>query len=280
MKIIVAISSYNFHKSDIVTSRAFLSVVSVCFFTSVALAARPDDLTGRSVTLNGDRLELPTASAGSNGSDEVTDTYEVLSDLSASPVINYPVSSRMRNVALSLLPDGTAAGDEEFDFLSTSPPMPPRVRSGVFEIGLLEIAPPLESSAPASLTGVFLTGGGKRYEFLTSENGRLFVPGKSEYFTYDYFIIDEVSSGATILFEGGAREIELVLTFAAEGNPAGSESTEFLDSEVVGGKSGRFEIGVNRHLADLKFGTDALSLLGDDHFNAPGFARLPERSRT
>lgn len=195
----------------------------------------------------------------------------MLSDLSASPVINYPVSSRMRNVALSLLPDGTAAGDEEFDFLSTSPPMPPMVRSGVFEIGLLEIAPPLESSAPASLTGVFLTGGGKRYEFLTSENGRLFVPGKSEYFTYDYFIIDEVSSGATILFEGGAREIELVRTFAAEGNPAGSESTEFLVSEVVGGKSGRFEIGVNRHLAELKFGTDALSLLGDDHFNAPGF---------
>ena len=62
-----------------------------------------------------------------------------------------------------------------------------------------------------------------------------------------------------------------MLTFAAEGNPAGSESTEFLDSEVVGIKSGRFEIAVNRHLADLKFGTDALSLLGDDHFNALEF---------
>lgn len=271
MEIMVAIPSYNFHKSGMTTSRAFLSVVSVCLFTSVTQAAPPDDLTGRYVTLNGDRIELPTASAGSNGSDEVTYTYEVLSDLSASLVINYPVSSRMRNVTLSFLADGTAAGYQEFDFLSTNPPMPPMVRSGSFEIGLLEVAPPLESSAPASLTGSFLIGGGKRYEFLTSENGRLFVPGKSEYFTYDYFINDEVSSGATILFEGGAREIELVLTFDAEGNPVGYESTEFLDSEVVGEKSGRFETGVNRHLADLKIGTDALSLLGDDHFNALGF---------
>lgn len=184
VKFILSISIYYFHNFDIVTSRAFLSVFSVSLFTSVARAARPDDLTGRSVTLNGDRLELPTASAGSNGSIEVTDAYEVLSDLSASLVINYLVSSRMRNVTFSFLADGTAAGDEEFDFLSTNPPMPPMVRSATFESGLLAVEPHLESS-PGSFTGSFLAGGGKRSEFLTAENGRLFVPEKSEYFTYD-----------------------------------------------------------------------------------------------
>jgi len=270
MEIIVAIPSYNFHKSVMTTSRAFLSVVSVCLFTSVAQAAPPEDLAGRYVTLNGDRIELPTASAGSNGSDEVTYTYQILSDLSASLVINYPVSTRMRNVTLNFLADGTAAGYQEFDFLSTSPPMPPMLRSGSFEIGLLEVAPPLGSSAPESLTGSFITAGEKRYEFLTAGNGRVFVPGKSEYFTYDYLIIDEVSSEAKILFDGGSREIGLVLSFDSEGIPVGYESIEFLDSEVVGEDSGLFEMGVNRHLTDLKIGTDALSLLGDDYFNAIG----------
>ena len=259
------------------TNRLILTVIFLFFFTSVIQAAPPADLVGNYVILRGDRLEFPTATSGTNGSETVTYTYQVQGALSAALVVTYPVSGRSRNVNLNFLEDGTPLSFQEFDFLSTNPPMPPVVRSGALEIGLLEVTPPLESSAPDFLTGTFLSGGGKRFEFLTGGNGRVFSPGKGDYFAYDYLILDEVSAGATIRFDDGARVIELFLTFDAAGNPLGFQSSEFLDGAPVIEKSGNFERGVNRHLGDLKIGNDAFSVFGNDHFNALGLFQTAGR---
>jgi|GEM_PF-3737936 len=257
--------------------RSTLAVLSALLLTSFAEASPPADLLGKYVILRGDRLEFPTATSGTNGSEPVTYTYQVQGALSASLVVTYPASGRSRNVNLNFLEDGTPLSFQEFDFLGTIPPRPPVVRSGALEIGLLEVTPPLESSAPDFLTGTFVSGDGRRFEFLTAEKGRVFSPGKGDYFSYDYLILDEVSAGATIRFDDGARVIELFLTFDAAGNPLGLQSSEFLDGAPVIEKSGNFERGVNRHLGDLKIGNDAFSVFGNDHFNALGLFQTAGR---
>jgi hypothetical protein len=274
MEIIVEKSFYNFHKFTMTTLRSFLTLVSVSFFTSMAHAAPPADLMGNYVTLRGDRIEFPTASSGVNGSDAVTYTYQVQGALSASLVVTYPASGRSRHVNLNFLEDGTPLSFQEFDL---TPPLPPLVRSGALEIGLLEVTPPLESSAPDSLSGTYVTSGGKRFEFLTAGKGRTFSPGKGDYFSYDYTILDEVSAGATIRFDYGTRVTELVLTFDAMGNPSGFQSSEFRDGAPVMERFGIFERGVNRHLGDLKIGNDAFSVYGNDHYNALGLFQTAGR---
>jgi hypothetical protein len=253
------------------TTRRLLFAVSTLFLPLAALAAPPAELTGRFVSLRGDRLEFPTATSGTNGANAVTYTYSVTDATTASLVVNYPSSGRRRTVTLVFLEDGSPLEYREFDLVSINPPMPPIFRTGTFETGLLEVVPPppIESSAPDALTGLYLQIGKKRFEFLTAARGRQFIPGKSDSFTYVYTIIDEDSARAELAYEADGRTTVLDLTFDAEGNPVSFAATEQKNGAPVT-TAGKPAMGTNRHLGDLQIGVDSAELAGDDHFGAFG----------
>lgn len=253
------------------TTRLLVLAIATLFLPIVTHAAPPADLTGRFVSLKGDRLEFPTASSGTNGADSITYTYSVTDATSSSLVVNYS-SGRQRSVTLTFLEDGSPLEYREFDLVSINPPMPPIFRSGTFETGLLEVVPPppVESSAPDALTGLYLQTGKKRLEFLTEGRGRLFIPGKSAYFTYLYSVTGEESARAELAYEDGLRTATVEVNFDAQGRPVSFNATE----QTTGGESvttsGNFEMGANRHLADLQIGIDPAKLAGADHFAAFG----------
>lgn len=253
------------------TTRRLLLAISTLFVPFVTLAAPPAELTGRFVSLKGDRLELPTATGGTNGADAVTYTYSVTDATNASLVVNYPSTGRQRSVTLVFDAGGAPLEYREFDLVSINPPMPPIFRSGTFEIGLLEVAPPppLESSAPDELTGLYLQTGKKRLEFLTGDRGRHYLPGKSVYFTYVYTITDEDSAQAALTYEADGRSALLDLIFDAQGNPLTFTVTEEKNGAPLT-TTGKFAMGTNRHLGDLQIGTDGGKLAGNDHFGAIG----------
>lgn len=253
------------------TSHRLLVAVSALFLPLAALAAPPADLTGRYVSLTGDRLEFTSTTGGTNGAESVTYSYSVTDATTSSLVVNYPSSGRQRNVTLVFLADGSPFEYREFDLLSVNPPMPPVFRTGTFETGLLEVTPPppVESSAPDALTGYYLQTGRKRLEFLTAGRGRHFVPGKSDYFTYVYSVVDEDSARAELTYEAGGRTTVLDLTFDAEGNPLASSAVDTTSTATVA-TSGEFAMGTNRHLADLQIGSEPSKLVGGDHFGAFG----------
>lgn len=253
------------------TTRRLLLAISTLFVPFVTLAAPPAELTGRFVSLKGDRLEFPTATGGTNGADAVAYTYSITDATTASLVVNYPSSGRQRSVTLVFLADGSPLEYREFDLVSVNPPMPPIFRSGTFETGLLEVVPPppLESSAPDALTGLYLQIGKKRFEFLTAARGRQYNPGKSDYFTYAYTITDEDSARAALTYEADGRSALLELTFDAEGKPLSFAATEEKNGAPVT-NTGKFAMGTNRQLGDLQIGVDPNKLAGNDHFGAFG----------
>jgi hypothetical protein len=254
------------------TTRTLILSVASFFLPFDTHAAPPSDLTGRYVSLKGDRIEFPTASSGTNGAEAVTYTYSVTNATTSSLVVNYPASGRRRTVTLTFLADGSPLEYREFDLVSINPPMPPIFRSGTFETGLLEVVPPppVESSAPDALTGLFLQTGKKRLEFLTEGRGRLFIPGKSAYFTYLYNISDEDSARAELTYEDGVRSAVVEVNFDAQGRPVSFTATEERAGSAGVTASGPFTMGTNRHLADLQIGTDPEKLAGADHFGAFG----------
>lgn len=271
MKIMVDSLYYTFHKLRMTTTRRLLLAVSTLFLPYLTLAAPPSELTGRFVSLKGDRLEFPTASSGTNGADAVTYTYSVTDATNASLVVNYPSTGRQRSVTLVFDAGGAPLEYREFDLVSINPPMPPIFRSGTFEIGLLEVTPPppLESSAPDELTGLYLQTGKKRLEFLTGDRGRHYLPGKSGYFTYVYTITDEDSARVALTFETDGLTALLDLDFDAQGRPVSFTATEEKNGAPLT-TTGKLAMGTNRHLADLQIGTDAAKLAGNDHFGAIG----------
>ena len=219
---------------------------------------------------------LATLAANAIGYDDttavpaVTYTYSVTNETTSSLIVNYPSSGRRRTVTLIFLADGSPLEYREFDLISLNPPMPPIFRSGTFETGLLEVAPPVESTAPDALTGLFLQTGKKRLEFLTGDRGRLFIPGKSAYFTYLYSVTDEDSARAELSYEDGVRTAVVEVNFDAEGRPVSFTATEERAGSAGVTASGPFTMGTNRHLADLQIGTDPEKLAGADHFGAFG----------
>lgn len=253
------------------TRRLIFAVSALLLLPLVTFAAPPSDLTGRYVTLKGDRLEFPTASSGTNGAEAVTYTYSVTDTTTSSLVVNYP-SGRQRSVTLTFLADGSPLEYREFDLVSINPPMPPIFRSGTFETGLLEVVPPppVESSAPDALTGLYLQTGKKRLEFLTEGRGRLFIPGKSAYFTYLYTITDEDSARAELAYEDGLRTAVVEVNFDAQGRPVSFNTTEQTSGGETVTATGKFAMGTNRNLADLQIGIDPAKLAGADHFSAFG----------
>lgn len=253
------------------TTRLLILAIATLILPLVTHAAPPADLTGRFVSLKGDRLEFPTASGGTNGAEAVTYTYSVTDATNSSLVVNYS-SGRQRSVTLTFLEDGSPLEYREFDLVSINPPMPPIFRSGTFETGLLEVLPPppVESSAPDALTGLYLQTGKKRLEFLTSGRGRLFTPGKSAYFTYLYTITDEDSARAELAYEDGLRTATVEVNFDAQGRSVSFNTTEQTTGGETVTASGTFAMGTNRHLADLQIGLDPAKLAGADHFSAFG----------
>ncbi len=241
-----------------------LAILAFAIFATFLSAAPPAALSGKYLSLAGERLEFPDGVSGSGSGGSFQYTYTVGSEVSASLQIGYPDTGRQRAVTLNFSVDGTPLDYQEFDFASMNPPMPPMVRTGLFEIGDLESAPPpppTESSAPDSLTSLFVMAGGKRYEFLTAENGRRYDPGASAYFTYVYAILDDRTSQASLLFEGASEAVNLVLEFDETGAPVVFTMAE---------EAGSFSLGTNLHRADLKIGTDEARLVGGDWFGAVG----------
>ena len=272
MKIMVDSLYYNFHKCSMTTTRLLILAIATLVLPIVTHAAPPADLTGRYVTLKGDRLEFSTTTSGTNGAEAVTYTYAVTDATASSLVVNYPSSGRQRTVTLTFLEDGSPFEYREFDFLSVNPPMPPVFRSGTFETGLLEVLPPppVESSAPDALTGLYLQAGRKRLEFLTGGRGRLFIPGKCAYFTYLYSITDEDSARVELTYEDGVRTAVVEVNFNAQGRPTSYDATERTTGSESVTASGKFAMGANHHLADLQIGLDPAKLAGADHFSAFG----------
>lgn len=260
------------------TTRTLFVALAALILPFVTYAAPPADLTGRYVTLKGDRLEFPTATGGTNGAEAVTYTYSVTNATTSTLVVNYP-SGRQRSVTLTFLEDGSPLDYREFDLVSINPPMPPIFRSGTFETGLLEVAPPVESSAPDALTGLYLQTGKKRLEFLTGVRGRLFIPGKSAYFTYLYSVTDEDSARAELTYEDGVRTAVVEVNFDAEGRPVSFTATEERAGSAGVTASGAFTMGTNRHLADLQIGIDPAKLAGADHFGAFGLYQTVAQCR-
>ena len=271
MKIMVDGFKYNYHKSGM-TTRLPLPIIAAFFFSAgYSKAAPPSGLQGSFVTLGSDRLELVGASDGNQDGTPFTYSYMVTGALASNLIVDYPSTGRQRNVTLNFLSDGTPAGFQEFDFTPTVPPMPPLLRSGDFTIGALSTTlPPVESSAPEALTGSFIKAAGRRFEFLTSQRGRVFVPGDSEYFDYTYKILDSVSSLATLTFDEGSLLAELTLVFDENGEPISFQLVESEDGFAGPESSGLFESGINHHLTDLQIGTDLDSLQGDDLYGAIG----------
>lgn len=270
IKIMVGSLNSNLHNLRMTTTRRLLLAVSTLFVPYLSLAAPPAELTGRFVSLKGDRFEFHTVSGGTNGADSVTYTYSVTDATNASLVVNYP-SGRQRSVTLTFLADGSPLEYREFDLVSINPPMPPIFRSGTFEIGLLEVTPPppLDSSAPDELTGLYLQTGKKRLEFLTGDRGRHYLPGRSDYFTYVYTITDEDSARVALTYETDGRTALLDLDFDAQGRPVSFTATEEKNGAPLT-TTGKLAMGTNRHLADLQIGTDVANLVGNDHFSAIG----------
>lgn len=130
--------------------------------------------------------------------------------------------------------------------------------------------PAVESFAPEFLTGSFLNVGPDRYEFLTGDEGRLFVPGRASYFSYLYEIVDDASAKVTATFEDGVTTVEIILTFDSEGLPVSFASTTSETGVGVSEDSGEFEMGVNFHLGDLLIGVGDDDPAGEDYFNAVG----------
>jgi hypothetical protein len=262
------------------TTRRFLIAVSTAFVPFLALAEPPAELAGRYVSLRGDRLEFTTASGGTNGAESVTYRYSVTNPTTASLVVAYPSSGRQRTVTLIFDEGGTPLEHREFDLLSMNPPRPPVFRSGPFEIGLLDVAPPppLESSAPDALAGLSLQTGKKRLEFLTGDRGRHFRQGRSDYFTYVYTLVDENSARAELTDESDGHLTLIDLDFNAEGRPVSFTATEEKDGVPVT-VTGRFTMGTNRNLADLRIGNNPEELAGNDVFSPFGiFQTVGQRS--
>jgi len=252
-------------------NRASVLAAAVMLAPLLAAGSPPAELLGRYLSLNGDRIEFAEAGSGSNDGVTILYSYKVLDGLRASLSVDYPSSGRLREISLDFLADGTPAGYQEFDFISSGIPMPPIFRAGAFEIGELDVAPPItESTAPESLVGAFLSAGGRRFEFLTGANGRVFVPGQGDYFTYRYLRSGGGEAVVEIEFTDGLRSTDLALLFDEEAAPISCSAADWRGGDAVAESDGQFEIGVNRHLGDLKIGTNPASLLGDDHFNASG----------
>ncbi len=257
-----------------IINRAALFILITSVFAVSLHAAPPTDLSGKYVVLAGDRIEFPDATSGNSGGQAVTYLYSVVNAASASLRVDYPDTGRVRNVTLNFLPDGMANGYSEFDFL---PPLPPLVRSGSFEIGVLDVSPPvIESSAPDSLTGFFIKFGRERFEFLTGENGRVFNPGNASYFTYSYTIVDEFSAEVVATFEDISRVAQFLLSFDEEGVPVSYIVVGDSDSEPE-----PFELVINRHLGDLTIGLSDTDQIGDDYFSHHGSRQtVKNRSKT
>lgn len=254
------------------TTRLPLLIIAAFLLSAgYSKAAPPSDLQGSFVTLGSDRLEFAGAADGNQDGTTFTYSYVVTGALTSNLIVDYPSTGRQRNVTLNFLADGTPAGFQEFDFTPTVPPMPPLLRSGDFTIGALSTTlPPVESSAPESLTGSFIKAADKRFEFLTLQRGRVFVPGDSDYFDYTYKILDSVSSLATLTFDEGSLVAELTLVFDENGEPVSFQLVESENGLAGPESSGLFESGINHHLTDLQIGTDLDSLKGDDIYGAIG----------
>lgn len=256
------------------TLRFLILVLAAIAFPTFLYSAPPADLAGKFVTLDGNRLEFVDPSMGTDAGADFSYSYSILDAASASVVMTYASGLRSRDITLYFDDLGSPAGYDEFDRDTSGPPIPPIFRQGSFEIGELDVSPPpppaVESSAPASLTGSFIKAGPGRYEFLTDTEGRLFVPGEAEYFTYLYEMVDEFSSKVTMLFEDGDTSTELILLFDSEGLPVSFTSTTFEEDSLVDEGEGEFEMGINLHLGDLVIGNDAGEPVGDDYFNAVG----------
>lgn len=252
---------------------AFLSLAPV-FLALVTLAplhaAPPAELAGRFVEFGENRLEFTDGFVGADGEEPIGYTYEVLDGLTAELVVSY-LSSRRRDFTLNFLSDGTPNGYQEFDFLSTEPPLPPAFRSGSFAISEREVTPPTESSSPDSLVGLYLKVAGQRLEFLTSNSGRCFLPGESDYFFYEYRIEGAASARVEISYDDGIHERSLTLVFDEFGAPLSHTGTELTDGLVSGETEGAFSMGTNLHLADLKIGFgNSSDFRGNDRFNPAG----------
>ncbi|MEX2578283.1 MAG: hypothetical protein WD342_04430 [Verrucomicrobiales bacterium] len=251
---------------------SFLTVGLLWLHT--AMAEPPVDLVGQALSLDGERLEFHDSASGNDESSPFSYHYEVTDALGAALRLEYADLSRIRDITLSFLADGSPDGFSEVDSVVTDPPMPPLVRSGAFEIELLE-AEPIVSTAPDDLVGLYLNLGSDRFEFLTEVGGRLFLPGTADYFSYSYEIVDESSALATIQYlDGSSAPTEqtqtVLLSFDAESDPLLFVSTLFENSAVVEETSGEFDWGINRHLADLRIGREGLPAVGNDIFNGAG----------
>ena len=235
--------------------------------SSILSAAPPDQLAGKFISLSGDRIEFTTASSGIAGSESHTYTYGVRDGSTSDLTVTYS-SGRIRMVVLNFLFDGTPNGFSEFDIID--PNLPPFPNSGDFELGDLATTPPvIDSSAPDSLTGLFAKVDGTRYEFLTDTDGRIFIPGDSIYFSYEYSLVDSSSGKATLSSADSAVEVELQLLFDSEGLPLTFVLTENENGELVNETEGELEVGTNLHLGDLRI-LDGDSIVGEDWFNAIG----------
>lgn len=251
--------------------RAALLVLFAILFPLALSAAPPSDLSGKYVTLDGDRIEFTDSSTGTNGPDSVSYTYAVDDSSTATLVVSYPTASRRRDVTLDFLADGSPNGYMEFNHDLSGPPIPPRPVFGDFEIGDLEVEPPvIDSSAPDSLTGTYIMIGNDRFEFLTGSNGRNFQPGNSDYFTYTYSDVDETSAEVVLTYEGSDQTTSLLLEFKQNGRPVSYALTE----GEVESRSGRLRIRTNRHRGDLAIGEPEMDEVGDDYFGTRGFGQL------
>lgn len=255
--------------------RAALVVILAVSFSVDLSAAPPTELSGKFTLLNGDRIEFADSDSGTNSGQGVTYAYAVLDAVSASLDVLYPETGRRREITLNFLPDGSPDGYTEFEFQSSGPPLPPVVRSGNFEIGDLEMEPPvIESSAPDALTGFFTKFGRERFEFLTDGNGRVFKPGNAAYFTYSYTIVDELSAELIASFEDGVRVSQFLLTFDEEG-----AAVSYIESGGSDSEPEEFELRLNRNLGDLTIGESEFDQVGDDYFASHG-SRQTVKSRS
>lgn len=264
------------------TTRLTLLTFAILLSTASTHAEPPAGLAGQYLLLQANRLEFNDASTGSDGTQAITYEYSVTGQETATLKVSYPSTGRLRQISLNFLADGTPDQYLEFDVVSTNPPMPPQIRSGTFEIGDLVVTPPppIESTAPESLVGSFVKAGRLRFEFLTGDRGRRFIPGAAEYFRYTYRIIDEFSAEAVLSEETADRVTKLTLTFEEEGEE-GSYTTVVTENGIeAAGNEGEFELGENRNLTDLKIGTEAEDLLGDDLYGSSGHHQTVKRLLT